>query len=77
MAYILSSSSSTESTLSNGMGSFSLIKTYFINTYEARSARRAGGGTRGISTVHCSSVSRFLFAISAPGLPEIRADRYL
>jgi hypothetical protein len=41
------------------------------------SARRAGGGIRGISTAHCSSVSRFLLAISAPALPEIRADRYL
>lgn len=41
------------------------------------SARRAGGGIKDASTAHCSSVSRFLLAISAPDLPEIRTDRYL
>jgi hypothetical protein len=41
------------------------------------SARRIGGGIKGASTAHCSSVSRFLFAISVPDLPEIPADRHL
>lgn len=41
------------------------------------SARRVGGGINGASTAHCSSVSRFLFAISAPALAEMQTDRYL
>jgi hypothetical protein len=41
------------------------------------SARRTGKGISGASTAHCSSVSRFLLAISAPGFPKIRADQYL
>jgi hypothetical protein len=41
------------------------------------SARCLGGGIKGDSTAHCSSVRNFLLAISDSALPEICADRYL